>query len=221
MVVVVKDVGVLVVIGDIKVVECGKGDGVFIMMIGVGIVVLGDELFGCCVKVGDVILIFGMFGDYGMVIMVECESLGFELFIVFDMVVLYGLIVVMCESGVDIYVLCDLICGGLVMMLNEIVKQFGVGMMLQEKILLINLVVVVVCEFFGLDLFYVVNEGKLVVICVELDVGKLLVVMCGYLLGVVVVVIGSVYEDGYYFVQMIIGFGGKWIVDWLFGEQFL
>jgi hydrogenase expression/formation protein HypE len=116
-------------------------------------------------------------------------------------------------------VLRDPTRGGLATTLNEIAKQSGVGMMLQEKMLPINPAVAAACEFLGLDPLYVANEGKLVAICAEADAGKLLAAMRAHPLGSAAAVIGSVHEDGHHFVQMTTGFGGKRIVDWLSGEQ--
>jgi hydrogenase expression/formation protein HypE len=93
MAVAAKEAGVPVVTGDTKVVERGKGDGVFITTTGVGIVTPGEELSGRCAKAGDVILISGTLGDHGMAIMAERESLGFESPIVSDTAALHGLIV--------------------------------------------------------------------------------------------------------------------------------
>ena len=128
-----KEAGVPVVTGDTKVVERGKGDGVFITTTGVGVVAPGRELSGRYAKAGDVILVSGTLGDHGMAIMAERESLGFESPIVSDTAALHGLIEAMRASGADIHVLRDPTRGGLATTLNEIAKQSGVGMMLQEK----------------------------------------------------------------------------------------
>ena len=214
-----KAAGVPVVTGDTKVVERGKGDGVFITTTGVGLVPPGRELSGRGAQVGDAILVSGTLGDHGMAIMAERESLGFESPIVSDTAALHGLIAAMRDSGADIHVLRDPTRGGLATTLNEIAKQSGIGMMLQEKTLPINPAVAAACEFLGLDPLYVANEGKLVAICAERDAGKLLAAMRAHPLGAAAAIVGSVHEDGHHFVQMTTGFGGKRIVDWLSGEQ--
>ena len=91
--------GVPVVTGDTKVVERGKGDGVFIPTTGVGVVAPGDELSGCRARPGDVIMVSGTLGDHGMAIMAERESLGFESPIVSDTAALHGLIAVLQASA--------------------------------------------------------------------------------------------------------------------------
>jgi hydrogenase expression/formation protein HypE len=214
-----KEAGVPVVTGDTKVVERGKGDGVFITTTGVGVVRPGMALSGRNARAGDVILVSGTLGDHGMAIMAERESLGFESPIVSDTAALHGLIAAMRACGADIRVLRDPTRGGLATTLNEIAKQSGVGMMLLEKDLPVKPAVNAACEFLGLDPLYVANEGKLVVICAEQDAEKLLAAMRNHPLGADAAIVGRVHEDPHHFVQMTTAFGGKRIVDWLSGEQ--
>ena len=214
-----KAAGVPVVTGDTKVVERGKGDGVFITTTGVGVVAPGMELSGRGARPGDAILLSGTLGDHGMAIMAVRESLGFESPIVSDSAALHGLIAAMRASGAELHVLRDPTRGGLATTLNEIARQSGVGMMLQEKALPVNPAVAAACEFLGLDPLYVANEGKLVAICAERDAEMLLAAMRAHPLGVQAAIIGRVHADPQHFVQMTTGFGGKRIVDWLSGEQ--
>jgi len=214
-----KAAGVPVVTGDTKVVERGSGDGVFITTTGVGVVTPGMELSGRSARPGDAILVSGSLGDHGMAIMAQRESLGFDSPIVSDTAALHGLIAAMRASGADIHVLRDPTRGGLATTLNEIARQSGVGMMLQEKALPVKPAVNAACEFLGLDPLYVANEGKVVAICAQADAEKLLAALRDHPLGADAAIIGSVHEDAHHFVQMTTGFGGKRIVDWLSGEQ--
>jgi hydrogenase expression/formation protein HypE len=61
--------GVAIVTGDTKVVERGKGDGVFISTTGVGVVADGVKLSGDQARPGDVVLLSGTLGDHGMAVM--------------------------------------------------------------------------------------------------------------------------------------------------------
>jgi len=214
-----KAAGVPIVTGDTKVVERGKGDGVFITTTGVGIVPAGRELSGCRARPGDVIVLSGTLGDHGMAIMAGRESLGFESPIVSDTAALHGLIAAMLASGAELRVLRDPTRGGLATTLNEIARQSGVGMMLQEKALPVSPPVAAACEFLGLDPLYVANEGKLVAICAANDAESLLAAMRAHPLGTHAAIIGSVHEDPHHFVQMTTAFGGRRIVDWLTGDQ--
>jgi hydrogenase expression/formation protein HypE len=214
-----REAGVPIVTGDTKVVERGKGDGVFITTTGVGVLPDGRSISGSRARPGDAILVSGTLGDHGMAIMAQRESLGFESPIVSDTAALHGLVAALLETGGDIRVLRDPTRGGLATTLNEIARQSGVGMMLQEKALPVKPAVAAACEFLGLDPLYVANEGKVIVICAPADADKLLTAMRAHPLGADAARIGEVREDPHHFVQMTTGFGGKRIVDWLTGEQ--
>ena len=200
-------------------VERGKGDGVFITTTGVGLLPAGRELSGRRAQPGDAILVSGTLGDHGMAIMAGRDNLGFESPIVSDTAALHGLIEALLACGGELHVLRDPTRGGLATTLNEIARQSGVGMLLQEKALPVSPLVAAACEFLGLDPLYVANEGKLVAICAENDAEKLLSAMHKHPLGAQAAIIGSVHEDPQHFVQMATALGGKRIVDWLTGDQ--
>ena len=211
--------GVAIVTGDTKVVEQGSADGVFITTTGVGVVQDGLLLSGDRAKPGDAILLSGTVGDHGMAIMSKRENLSFDAPIVSDTASLHGLIADMLGSRADIRVLRDATRGGLATTLNEIARQSGVGMMLDESAIPVKPVVAAACEFLGLDPLYVANEGKLVAICAGDDAQTLIDAMRAHPLGRDVAVIGAVHSDEHHFVQMKTRFGGRRIVDWLTGEQ--
>jgi hydrogenase expression/formation protein HypE len=214
-----KQAGVPVVTGDTKVVERGKGDGVFITTTGVGLLPFGRELSGRRAQAGDAILVSGTLGDHGMAIMAGRDNLGFESPIVSDTAALHGLIEALLACGGELHVLRDPTRGGLATTLNEIARQSGVGMLLQEKALPVSPLVAAACEFLGLDPLYVANEGKLVAICAENDAETVLSAMHKHPLGAQAAIIGSVHADPQHFVQMATALGGKRIVDWLTGDQ--
>jgi hydrogenase expression/formation protein HypE len=214
-----KEAGVPVVTGDTKVVEAGKADGVFISTTGIGVVPEGVRPSGERAQAGDAILLSGCIGDHGMAIMAQRENLGFSSPIVSDTAALHGLIAAMLATGADLRVLRDPTRGGLATTLNEIARQSGVGMMLEEGAIPVNPEVAAACEFLGLDPLYVANEGKLVAIVAAADEERVLAAMRAHPLGARAARIGTVHADDHHFVQMTTGFGGRRIVDWLTGEQ--
>ncbi|WP_205230185.1 hydrogenase expression/formation protein HypE [Azospira oryzae] len=214
-----KEAGVPVVTGDTKVVEQGKGDGVFISTTGVGWLPAGIELSGNRAAAGDAILVSGPIGDHGMAIMSQRESLAFESPIVSDTAALHGLVADLLASGVQVKVLRDPTRGGLGTTLNEIARQSGVGMMLQEARIPVQPAVAAACEFLGLDPLYCACEGRLIAIVAGADKDKALAALQAHPQGTGAAIVGSVHEDPHHFVQMTTGFGGKRIVDWLTGEQ--
>lgn len=214
-----RDAGVPIVTGDTKVVERGKGDGVFITTTGVGVVPEDIDIDGANARPGDVILLSGTIGDHGVAIMSKRESLAFDTEIFSDTAALHDLVAQMIAAVPGVRVLRDPTRGGLATTLNEIARQSGVGMQLYEADIPVLPQVDAACEFLGLDPLYVANEGKLVAICAAADAERLLATMRSHPLGLHAVRIGEVTEDPHYFVQMRTRFGGRRVVDWLAGEQ--
>ncbi|MBP7446408.1 MAG: hydrogenase expression/formation protein HypE [Zoogloea sp.] len=210
--------GVPIVTGDTKVVERGKGDGVFITTTGVGSLPPGRDVSGRHARPGDVVLISGTLGDHGMAIMAARENLGFETPIVSDSAALHGLTEALFASGARVHTLRDPTRGGLATTLNEIARQSGVGIVLDETALPINPAVAAACEFLGLDALYVANEGKLLAIVAPDDADAALAALRAHPLGARAAHIGTVQADTHRFVQMTTTLGGRRIVDWLNGD---
>ncbi|MCL4758208.1 MAG: hydrogenase expression/formation protein HypE [Rhodocyclaceae bacterium] len=219
MAVAAREAGVPVVTGDTKVVEQGKGDGVFITTTGLGALPAHCELGGANARPGDAILVSGTIGDHGMAIMAQRESLAFESEIVSDTTALHGLVATLLDAVFDVHVLRDPTRGGLATTLNEIAAQSGVGMELEEPAIPVRQQVDAACELLGLDPLYVANEGKLVVICKGEDADRALAALRAHPLGRDAARIGTVTSDPNHFVQIRTGFGGRRMVDWLSGEQ--
>jgi hydrogenase expression/formation protein HypE len=214
-----REAGVPIVTGDTKVVEAGKGDGVFITTTGVGVVPPGLELGGDRARPGDRIVLSGTIGDHGMAVMSERESLAFGTDLVSDTAALHGLVATMVEAVPELRALRDPTRGGLATTLNELARQSGVGMTIDEAAVPVERQVEAACEFLGLDPLYVANEGKLVAIVPAARADRLLEAMRGHPLGRRAALIGEVTVDPQHFVQMRTRFGGRRIVDWLAGDQ--
>ena len=215
-----RDAGVPVVTADTKVVERGKGDGVFISTTGVGVVAPGVHISGSRARVGDAILLSGHVGDHGVAVLSKRESLAFETQIESDSAALHTLVADMLAAAPGaLHALRDPTRGGLATALNEIARQSGVGMMLQEAAIPVRPQVEAACELLGLDPLYVANEGKLVAICAPEAAAALLAVLRAHPLGRDAACIGVVQADPHQFVQMQTRFGGRRVVDWLSAEQ--
>jgi len=214
-----KDAGVAIVTGDTKVVEKGKGDGIFITTTGVGVVPEGVEVSADRARPGDAVLISGTIGDHGVAVMSKREDLTFETEIVSDAASLHGLVADMVAAVPGLHVLRDPTRGGLAAVLNEIALQSGVGITVREDAIPVATAVRGACELLGLDPLYVANEGKVVAFCDGSDAGALLAAMRAHPLGADAAIIGDVTDDPHHFVQMETAFGGNRIIDWLAGEQ--
>jgi hydrogenase expression/formation protein HypE len=204
-----------VVTGDTKVVQRGKGDGLFITTTGVGVLPAGITLGGDRARPGDAILVSGSIGDHGVAVMSRRENLSFDAPVASDTAALHGLVAAMLATGAELRCLRDPTRGGLAATLNEIAHQSGVGMMLREREIPVRPAVAAACELLGLDPLDVANEGKLVAICAAADAPRLLEAMRAHPLGGEAAVIGEVRADAHRFVQMETAFGGRRIVAWL------
>ncbi len=213
------EAGVPVVSGDTKVVEKGKGDGVFITTAGVGVLPEGVAISPEAAKPGQAVLVSGSIGDHGVAILSRRENLEFETEIRSDSAALHTLVAKMIDAVPGIAVLRDPTRGGLATALNEIAHASVVGMVLQEDDIPVSPDVEGACELLGLDPLYVANEGKLICICEAADADRLLAVMRAHPLGGRAAKIGEIVEDADRMVVMQTGFGGSRVVDWLSGEQ--
>ena len=213
--------GVPIVCGDTKVVQRGKGDGVFISTTGLGILPLGLDIGGDRALEGDAILVSGTIGDHGVAVLSRRESLDFETAIESDTAALHGLVAALVQAlpKGSIHVLRDPTRGGLATTLNEVARQSGVGMLLEEESIPVLPQVEAACELLGLDPLYIANEGKMVVICAQEVVQDALRALRGHQLGQKSCRIGTVTRDPQHFVQMQTRLGGRRVVDWLSGEQ--
>ena len=211
--------GVQVIGGDTKVVERGKGDGVFITTTGVGVVPDGLDFSAANARPGQAILVSGTMGDHGVAVMSRRESLDFETEILSDSAALNGLVADMVACTPQIALLRDPTRGGLAATLNEIASAACVGMVLDETLIPVSPGVAAACELLGLDPLNCANEGKLVAVCPAEEADRLLGTMRRHPLGKNAAIIGKVTDDPMHLVQMRTGFGGTRIIDWISGEQ--
>ncbi|MTI06490.1 hydrogenase expression/formation protein HypE [Roseibium denhamense] len=211
--------GVPVVSGDTKVVEKGKGDGVFITTTGIGVVSEAVEISPRAAVPGQAVLVSGPIGNHGVAILSKRENLEFETEIVSDSAALHTMVTDMVKAVPGIAVLRDPTRGGLATALNEIAHASAVGIELFEEDLPVDPDVEAACEILGLDPLYVANEGKLICICNAGDAETLLGIMHAHPSGRQAAVIGTVIGDPDHMVVMQTAFGGSRVVDWLSGEQ--
>jgi hydrogenase expression/formation protein HypE len=214
-----REAQVIIVTGDTKVVERGKGDGVFITTTGIGVVPEGVEISGDRARPGDKVILSGAIGEHGVAIMSFRENLTFETRIRSDTAALNGLVAAMVGAVPGIRCLRDPTRGGLATTLNEFAAQSQVGIRILEEAIPVHEEVGAACEFLGLDPLYVANEGKLVAVCVPEDASALLDAMRSHPLGRDAAIIGEVVDDPHGFVQMRTRLGGSRMVDRLTGEQ--
>ena len=215
-----RDAGVAIITGDTKVVERGKGDGVFISTTGIGMVPPGIMLSGDRARPGDQVILSGSIGDHGVAIMSLRNNLGFDTALLSDCAALNGLVEDMVRvAGASLRLLRDPTRGGLAATLNEIAQQSAIGFVIEEAAIPVREEVAAACELLGLDPLTVANEGKLVAVVAPEGADALLAAMRAHPLARDAALIGMAVADDHRFVQMTTSFGGGRIVDWLAGEQ--
>ncbi len=214
-----REVGVQIVTGDTKVVDRGKGDGIFINTAGIGSVPPGIDARPERVVPGDAILLSGDLGRHGIAIMSVREGLTFDGALDSDCASLAGLVHEWTALGSDLHCLRDLTRGGLAAALNEIAEQAGVGIELQESTIPVAEPVAGACELLGLDPLYVANEGRLVAFVPAESADRALRWMQSHTACFQPAVIGTVTDDHPGLVELRSPLGGGRIVDLLSGEQ--
>lgn len=142
-----KEAGVYIVTGDTKVVEKGKGDGIYINTAGVGVVPEGVHLSGSFCKPGDVIAVSGDIGDHGVAIMSERVNMSFETKVQSDSASLNKMAEALVSGVPSLRCMRDPTRGGLGTTLNELAKQSGVGMVIEEAKIPVKDSVLAACEF--------------------------------------------------------------------------
>jgi hydrogenase expression/formation protein HypE len=152
--------GVYIVTGDTKVVERGKGDGLYINTSGVGVIDHSWHISANAVKPGDAILISGDIGRHGIAIMAHREGLAFETTLESDLAPVTAPVQALLAAGVEIHCLRDLTRGGLATALNEIAIAANVEIELIEDQIPVCAEVQGACEILGLDPLYIANEGR-------------------------------------------------------------
>ncbi len=213
-------VGVPIVTGDTKVVDRGKGDGVFVNVTGVGVVRDGIQISPRRARPGDVVLVSGEIAVHGIAIMSVREGLKFDTELVSDTAPLDVLVEGLLEAaGERVHVLRDPTRGGVASTLNEIAAQAGVGIRLEETSIPVSEDVRGACEILGLDPLYVANEGKCLVIVAPEAADAALAALRRHPLGKHAARIGEVVPDHAGKVVMRSRIGGLRIVDLLTGEQ--
>jgi len=211
--------GVRVVTGDTKVVDRGKGDGVFINTSGIGLVRPGIDVSPARVVPGDAVILSGDLGRHGLAIMSVREGLEFETTLQSDCAPLWGLVEAMLEAGSDIHCLRDLTRGGLAAALNEIAQDAGVGIELEESTIPVSEPVAAACELLGLDPLYAANEGRLVAFVPAEAVDRVLEIMRNHVQAPQPAVIGLVTEEHPGIVELRSVLGAPRVLDLLSGEQ--
>jgi hydrogenase expression/formation protein HypE len=212
--------GVSIVTGDTKVVDRGKGDGVFVNTTGLGQRLPGIEIDPRRAAPGDAVLVSGSIALHGVAILSVREGLAFGTSVESDSAALHELVgAALGVGGAGVHVLRDPTRGGVASALNEIAAQAGVGVHLDERSVPVREEVRAACEILGLDPLYVANEGKCLAVVARDRADAVLEAMRSHPLGREAARIGEVVAEHPGRVVQRSRIGGTRIVDMLSGEQ--
>lgn len=211
--------GVQVVTGDTKVVDKGKGDGLFINTAGIGIIDHSLHISPQSVRDGDVVFLSGDLGRHGIAIMAVREGLQFESEIQSDSGSVAGLVTDLIAAGIDIHCLRDLTRGGLATALNEIAEVAKLSVEIDERTVPVGEEVRGACEILGLDPLYVACEGRMIAFVPVDQSERTLSIMRSRSEGAGAVAIGHIVASPPGRVTLKSSIGAVRILDMLSGEQ--
>ncbi|MFH1594663.1 MAG: hydrogenase expression/formation protein HypE [Candidatus Omnitrophota bacterium] len=206
--------GVRIVTGDIKVVENGSADGLFINTSGIGVLIDPDRHIGAKARVDDVIIINGGIAEHGMAILNARERLGFVAGIKSDCKNLNADIAKIIKTSKNVSVLRDPTRGGLATALNEIASASNLGIEIDEGSVPVRKNVRKMCDILGFDPMYIANEGKFLCFVNRSDASKVRRVM-----GKDASIIGEVVSRHKSEVHLRIGIGSSRILPMLESDQ--
>lgn len=211
--------GATLVTGDTKVVDRGKGDGMFIVTSGVALVPDGVDVRPARVRAGDAVLVSGDVGRHGIAVLSVREGLAFDSPVASDCAPLDALVAAPIDAGIDLHCLRDATRGGLATALNEIALDAGVGIELDEGAIPVSDGVAAACELLGLDPLYVACEGRMIAFVAERDAARTLDLLRSHALGAEAARIGTVVEGTAGKVALRTRLGTRRLLDLLSGEQ--
>lgn len=212
-----REAGVAIVCGDTKIVERGKGDGIFITTAGIGFSErprMGTDT----IAVDDVLIINGSLADHGMTILCQRDNLNVEGPLQSDVAALHTLTHAMLETAPRIRMMRDITRGGLATICNEIANDARLRMSIVESKIPVHATVLAACDLYGIDPLTVANEGKLLAFCPASEAEKLLTTMRQHPLGKQATAIGRVIaKDASAQVIATTPYGGQRLIPWTSG----
>jgi hydrogenase expression/formation protein HypE len=212
-----KAAGVKIATGDTKVVDKGKGDGIFINTSGIGIIEHNLKISPLSIAPGDIIILNGDIGRHGIAIMAEREGLEFDHKIESDCAPLNGIVNDIISEGIEVHCLRDLTRGGLSSTLNELAEARKCEIIINETKVPVHEDVRGACEILGFDPMYVANEGKFIAIVKQEHAVKCLEILKSH--NNEASVIGNVASENDTVVKLKSRIGTTRIIDMLSGEQ--
>ena len=206
--------GVAIVTGDNKVVEKGKGDGLFINTAGIGVVSDGLQLSADRARPGDRVILSGPIGDHGITILLARGELDFEADLRSDTRAVLPFVQALASAAAPgLRWMRDPTRGGVATALNELARDAGIAVLVQEARVPVRDAVRGACELLGLDPLHIANEGQFLAV-VAPEYAEAALAACGP----EAVIIGEIRETPAATVLGATGYGGTRVIDMLVGD---
>jgi hydrogenase expression/formation protein HypE len=188
-----RSAGVMVVAGDTKVVPRGKGDRLFAVTAGLGVVPPGRDLSDAHIEPGDAILVSGPIGDHGATVLAHRHQLS-AAGLRSDCAPLADMVETLLGSGSAVRALHDPTRGGVVTVCHEVAGRCGARVVLQEDALPVRREVAGVCDLLGLDPLALACEGRALAWVAADDAEKALRALQSHPMGAESAIIGRMEE---------------------------
>ncbi len=184
--------GVYFVTGDIKVVERGACDKIFINTSGIGRVVDNKRLSIKNIEPGDSVIITGQIAQHGLAVLAKRKELDLGFNINSDCAALNDLIIPILKKTEVIKFMRDPTRGGVATTLNEIAENSGLGVIIDELNIPLSGKVKAACELLGMDPLYIANEGRAILVVKKAGAERVLNLLRKHPLGRNAQIIGRV-----------------------------
>lgn len=211
--------GVAIYGGDTKVVEHGMADGMYISTFGFGPIDPRARLDIASVRPGDRILLSGPIGDHGITILLARGELDLEADLRSDTRPITPFVLAILDvAATGLRWMRDPTRGGVATVLNELVRDAGVGAVIYEDAVPLRDEVRGACEILGLDPLHIANEGQFVAVLAAEDAEAALAAVRATPGGERAALIGEIRAEPMRTVICETGYGGTRVVDMLVGD---
>ncbi len=211
--------GVSIVGGDTKVVEHGKADGLYITTTGIGRVDPRVALSSTAVRPDDRVLLTGPIGDHGITVLLARGDIDLSAALTSDTRSVYPFVAALIDAvGRDLRWMRDPTRGGVATTLNELARDSGLSVVLEEEAIPVRDEVRGACELLGLDPLHIANEGQVVAVVAADVADRALASLRSVPGGESSAIIGVVHATPAATVLVRSGFGGLRVIDMLVGD---
>ncbi len=214
-----EEAGIELVGGDLKVVERGSADKIFINSSGIGLIKGRTDISAHNARPGDKIILSGTIAEHGLTILGLREKLSFTSQLKSDCAPLSGLVKKIHKEINNIHVMRDPTRGGVAAVLNEIAGQSKAGMIIEERNIPVRNNVKAAADLLGLDLLNIPNEGKLIIIVKREAASRVISLLHRHSRGKKAAIIGEITKFHPGMVILKTKIGGERIIDMPPGEE--